>query len=118
MRSGCLRLGRGLHAGLPPHPPPACAAGGSQVVPGGLGGPSAGVPTPSAVVAGQGGGMAGTGGHPRCAATGAPPATALPQIHHLEAMQDAMFSLTELNNALFSSFFFHFFFFFPFHEGL
>lgn len=78
-----------------------------QVVPGGLVGPSAHVLAPSAVVAGQGGGMTGAGGTRgvQVGSHGTPLATTLPWVCWLEAVQDATFSLIELKNAFFSSFF-------------
>lgn len=107
MHSGCLRSARGFHAGLPPRLPSACTAGIVQVVPGGLVGPSAHVLAPSAVVAGQGGGMTGAGGTRgvQVGSHGTPLATTLPWVCWLEAVQDATFSLIELKNAFFSSFF-------------
>ena len=100
--------------------PPACAAGVVPVVPGGLVGPGAGVLAPSAVVAGQGRRMTGAGGTQgvRVCGHGAPPATVLPWVLWLEAVQDTTFSLIELNNAFFLLFFSFSFFFFSFHGGL
>lgn len=56
--------------------------------------------------------------HLGCVAMGSPTATALPEIHQLEAVQNATFSLMELNHGFFLPFFPSFFFSLLFSWGI